>query len=891
MQNQNQQARPWGEVAGSEQFRALSPEHQERARELYYQDNVAPRVPQGMEQRAREVFDQDTAGSTLTQGQATIQQQGLVMPQQGAEQEQGFLGTLVGGTKSAARSAGATVNTYTGDAGSVVEASVIEGARKRDPRLEKFNHDVQKNTGMGSDDESGLWSSIKGVGSAIYDNPQGAGLAITEQLPNSVPTLGGGYAGMKLGALAGSPLGPVGAAAGGLIGGFTGMFLGNTLIETGGKAIEYAGDGDYTEEEMSKARKEGAVKGGVITGIDLLTLGVGGKISSTMRRTTEAAVESATKKALTDAGVDIADATAVAAAKSNQAVSKAVSEAQINAVKLTDTLRRRGTEAGTLLTTESVGEGFGEYLGELAATGESSIPESVLEGFLSLGQSSVQAGWNMNRARNKDFRVTDGIPDHGLKDLPGSKPVEDSQNPNDAFYIPDQSEAVAEQAARDSLDPSNAQIETTQQRPDIQHAVLEVPDTRAEAAPTEDATSIMRADTKPALVRQDQAPAVEAKKATAGEQAQYSGDSIGALERTDAAMSAMGNRHTVIEPGMLKPLGELAPLDRQKSIEGTGQSSDQSWRVPNQKVSDLDRPVLQNRDRSTDASIAQMQDIRNSPDYIRLSISRDFGNGAPVVEPGAEYLATQLGHTEITTTASGRKIPVQYAAIEAGQLLPSNDALGNSIPEYATGVEGRSRAIAGNGRVAGIAAAWKSGKAKAYKQEMIEDTFHGINPEVISAMEQPVLVRIMPLEEVTSNIGDESNVSGQAGLNPTEQASTDMRRLDLAELQLTPDNELSEATVMDFVKGMPRPEFNKLISKSGRPTAEAFARAEAALFQQAYQNEGLTENLVDLKGDAKFIMNALMRAAPAMAKLEGAGAYDIRPLVSEAAEVAVNARR
>ena len=117
-----------------------------------------------------------------------------------------------------------------------------------------------------------------------------------------------------------------------------------------------------------------------------------------------------------------------------------------------------------------------------------------------------------------------------------------------------------------------------------------------------------------------------------------------------------------------------------------------------------------------------------------------------------------------------------------------------------------------------------------------------------------------------------------------------MRRIDLTALELTSDNELSEATVMDFIKGMPAAEMGSLLSKSGRPTA-GIQSGEAALFQQAYQNEALTENLVDLKGDAKFIMNALMRAAPAMAKLDGAGIYDIRPLVSEAAEVAVNARR
>ncbi|PRD26232.1 UNVERIFIED_CONTAM: traN [Trichonephila clavipes] len=59
MQN-NGQPRRWADVAASEQFLSLDPERQERARQLYFDDVVLPRVPAGMEQRARELFDQDT---------------------------------------------------------------------------------------------------------------------------------------------------------------------------------------------------------------------------------------------------------------------------------------------------------------------------------------------------------------------------------------------------------------------------------------------------------------------------------------------------------------------------------------------------------------------------------------------------------------------------------------------------------------------------------------------------------------------------------------------------------------------------------------------------------------------------------------------------------------
>ncbi|WXL27773.1 LPD38 domain-containing protein [Ectopseudomonas mendocina] len=59
----NGQPRRWADVAASEPFRSLAPERQERARQLYFQDVVLPRVPAGMEGRARELYDQDTLGS------------------------------------------------------------------------------------------------------------------------------------------------------------------------------------------------------------------------------------------------------------------------------------------------------------------------------------------------------------------------------------------------------------------------------------------------------------------------------------------------------------------------------------------------------------------------------------------------------------------------------------------------------------------------------------------------------------------------------------------------------------------------------------------------------------------------------------------------------------
>lgn len=318
----------------------------------------------------------------------------------------GIIDTVTEGAKSTGRSVAATVDAYTGDTKGVTDLAAAQQQAPRDPRLEKFQSDYAERTGALGDDPDLLPTIGQGIG-AIVDNPAGAGLAVVEQLPNAAVTLGGGYAGLKGGAAIGAGIGslvPVvgtaaGAAAGGVIGGLAGMFLGNAALETGQKAMAAADDGEVTQDELAQARREGAVKGGVITGVDALTLGVGGKVASTLQRTSSTALEAATRKVLVDNGVDVANEAAVLAARSNPTISAAVQVAQDNARKATDSLGRRMATGGALLGMETVGEGVGEYLGELAATGQGSIPDAVLESLLSLGQSGVETSWNMARTR------------------------------------------------------------------------------------------------------------------------------------------------------------------------------------------------------------------------------------------------------------------------------------------------------------------------------------------------------------------------------------------------------------------------------------------------------------------------------------------------------------
>jgi hypothetical protein len=342
-----------------------------------------------------------------------------------------------------------------------------------------------------------------------------------------------------------------------------------------------------------------------------------------------------------------------------------------------------------------------------------------------------------------------------------------------------------------------------------------------------------------------------------------------------------------------KPL----PTPRQQAekpqpVRGEGEKAWEAGAITKPAEEGEPRAVLQNRDRSSPASVEQMAAIASGPDYTRLGFSRDFANGAPVVEPGAQLDPRQLGREEVATTAAGRQIPVQYAVIEADQLLPSNRVDGTQVAEYAEGAPGMSRAIAGNGRVAGIQSAHEQGNAEDYKEGMAEDAaLHGVDADVIRGMENPVLVRVMPTGEITDTIGDESNTSGVAELSPAEQARNDTKRIDIQAVELDDSGEPSAQAVEQFIASMPAAEKAGLLDGT-QPNRRAYDRLGNAVFAQAFESDELLRLAAEATDpEMKNIMAGLKIAAGKLSKLKGAGDYDIRALVVEAAETAVNAKR
>lgn len=301
---------------------------------------------------------------------------------------------------------------------------------------------------------------------------------------------------------------------------------------------------------------------------------------------------------------------------------------------------------------------------------------------------------------------------------------------------------------------------------------------------------------------------------------------------------------------------------------------------------------LQNRDRATPASIQQMQNISANPDYDRLKTSADLGSGAPVVISDINIPANQMGRVDIVTGSDGRKIPVQYAVVDADDLLTSHTADGRTNEDYGNVTTPAIRAVAGNGRIAGLQAAYGLDTAGDYRTALSYDNQHGIDQGAILDMGKPVLVRIMPKSFITPDIGDVSNVAGQLRLNPVEAAKNDLNRFDLGGLSFNEDGSINTQSLIQFVRGMPKEEQGELMDKNGMPNTTAIDRLNNAIFYKAYGSESLIDLYAQAADpEAKLILQGMARAASRVAKLEGAGEYDIRPNIIEAAELAVNAKR
>lgn len=300
--------------------------------------------------------------------------------------------------------------------------------------------------------------------------------------------------------------------------------------------------------------------------------------------------------------------------------------------------------------------------------------------------------------------------------------------------------------------------------------------------------------------------------------------------------------------------------------------------------------VLQNRDRSNVVSVGQMNSIASDPQYGLLSFSRNTASGAPIVSYGTLPDDAYLGVRDYVID-SGEQVPVQYAVVEADTVQTSNRFDGSQNPDY--GDASLMNVVAGNGRLTGLTEAYRRGTAQQYRDALMSDTQHGVEPAVIASMQHPVLVRYMPQEKVSTGFVSRSNSDQVMARSNVEIAAEDAPRIrENASLYRFDEEGMPTAeTVRQFLIDIGEPNaLGRLINSNGNPTPEAIRRIQTAVFHEAYQNDVLTE-LFSSTTDAniKRILTVMAAFAPRIIEMRNSG-IDLAQGIVEAANAVRMAR-
>lgn len=278
---------------------------------------------------------------------------------------------------------------------------------------------------------------------------------------------------------------------------------------------------------------------------------------------------------------------------------------------------------------------------------------------------------------------------------------------------------------------------------------------------------------------------------------------------------------------------------------------------PNQR---FDARALQNRDRSRDSYVLQMQKIAANPDYDRLSTSKSPSFGAPMVfSRGVAIPAKQSGRKEVITMSDGKggtvKIPAVYAVVEAASLLASHDASGNKVDAY--GGEQGLMAL-NNGRTAALKLAYKKSTADGYSAAMYQEALkqdadsHGVDVSVIESMKEPVLVRVFA-EASLQGINDPGAASNEkvgAELSDSERAKTDASKLTSSVLMLHNGGDINSLANRDFVKSYINAvggadAVGDMQTADGGLSASGVRRIESALVARAYGDDATLNDLTE----------------------------------------------
>jgi len=302
------------------------------------------------------------------------------------------------------------------------------------------------------------------------------------------------------------------------------------------------------------------------------------------------------------------------------------------------------------------------------------------------------------------------------------------------------------------------------------------------------------------------------------------------------------------------------------------------------------------------------------------NIAKDAAQQAPEqplarVEGSAPAGANMLG-ADSAITPTGRKVPVDYAVVDARKLITSNTDDLRPNPAYPQELQPRDRSRgatelqiksiinperfrpellgkssdasggapivgpdlvvqSGNARSIALRRAYgeNGATAQAYRDYLTQQGFD------LTGIEQPVLVRInrsnMTPEQLQA-FTREANTSSVLGMSATEKAIADAKALPDHILDLAVDGDLTKAVNRDFVRKAlqsiaTQNELGQLVAPDGTLSQEGLRRVQGAMIAKAYDSPEVVQNILEsTETNIKAIGNALLDAAPAWNKLRAA---------------------
>lgn len=302
---------------------------------------------------------------------------------------------------------------------------------------------------------------------------------------------------------------------------------------------------------------------------------------------------------------------------------------------------------------------------------------------------------------------------------------------------------------------------------------------------------------------------------------------------------------------------------------------------------------IQNRDRSSKESRLQMEKIAAAPNFNLLRESRSLDQGAPIIAYVPEDMNILWGkRVDVSVDPSSEPMTMRYAVVDADDVLTSNAVDGSSNPSFTDPTVAGARAIAGNGRIAGLQGAYRQVKATKYRADLTQDSKEfGISKRQIKKMKNPILVRVMDDADVVEGIGEASNRTGTLKLNPAGQAAQDARNVRLEEVEFTRDGEITQKSMDEFVKRTPDKE--GLIDSNGNALYDNIARRmRPAIFAAAFSDTRIINRFITNNPEDKKIMNVLQSVATEVVRLKKIkGELDFSPDLLEAVADVFETRR